>query len=206
MKKLILLLFTLFLTACTVDPNFTSPPTGNKRTDFLNQAQKTIATIGAKYGYECKRGTSPGKGSQTGVYERGYHFDISSYARLKIYLDSYCEATLINITYHYFEPDNNDFVDPNALKINTELISELINALTDDEISVDDLNKFIDPNNESHKITDEETLELYSSEIYKYIEFDQTGYHNMECRFYNPYYSLYYNGIILLEEETNQCE
>lgn len=64
MKKLILLLFTLFLTACTVDPNFTSPPTGNKRTDFLNQAQKTISTIGAKYGYECKRGSSPGKGTK----------------------------------------------------------------------------------------------------------------------------------------------
>ena len=55
MKKLIILLRTLFLTACTVNPEFTSPITGNERIDFLNQAQKTIATIGAKYGYEKRR-------------------------------------------------------------------------------------------------------------------------------------------------------
>ena len=154
MKKIIILLLTIFLTACTVDPTFTSPITGNELIDFLNKTQKTISTIGALYGYECKRGDLHSNGNYDSVYSRAYHFILSPCATTYVYLDAYefCDAVTIKIEHLYLtDPQYTDSLDPNTPKIDTLFISDLIQTLTDDVIIAEDIDKFIDPNDESYK-------------------------------------------------------
>ena len=209
MKKIIILLLTIFLTACTVDPTFTSPITGNELIDFLNKTQKTISTIGALYGYECKREDLHSNPDYDSVYSRAYHFILSPCATTYVYLDAYefCDAVSIKIEHLYFtDPQYTDSLDPNTPKIDTIFISDLIQTLTDDVITSEDIDIFIDPNDDLYKSDDKEKLEWSGAEIYKCIEFDESGYHNIEYGFYNPEYCFYYNGIIPLDDQTKHCE
>ena len=71
---------------------------------------------------------------------------------------------------------------------------------------IEDIDIFIDPNDESYKIDDEEKLEWSGAEIYKCIEFDESGYHNIEYEFYNPEYYFSYHGFIPLDDQAEHCK